>query len=263
MKLLYSQILTLLLAIIVWRANGGKLKRLRLLGEERRVFPRQQRNPSACNPRRCPCCSLSEFRAAIRMRVDDCYIRDTAADSENYAVIRCEPYQVAYMSYDYENGEQYCGTSSSDRLYLNDRQAIACETVIQNKINRAGISCRQGGDVFHMCGSGCTADCPCCTDAYPEYVQAMETEYADSCYTRQDDDSDITAIIHCDPYLVAYMSYDYTPSGQPYCGTTDSALEFLTYDQAAACETAILNKIARESLSCGLDGFEACAPLDD
>jgi hypothetical protein len=251
MKLLHIQLLAVLLVTTVLRTSG-ELKRLRQ--NERR----QQRPLSACDLS-CPCCSWLEFRGAIYTApVDDCYIRDTA-EFENYAVIRCEPYQVAYMSYDYERGEQYCGTSSSDREYLSDNQAVACQNVIQNKIDKTGISCRYGGDTFHMCGSGCTADCPCCTGAYPEYVQAMETDNADSCYYRDDANSEITAIIHCgDPYLVAYMSYDYT-NGQHYCGTSSSsAIEYLTIDQVVACETPILNKIARESLSCGLDGFDAC-----
>jgi hypothetical protein len=253
MKLLHSRILTLLLVTSMWRgASCERLKRLR------------RRPPSAyyCCDRSCPCCSWSEFRAAIytASAIDDCYTRDTA-DSENYAVIRCEPYQVAYMSYDYTNGQQYCGTSSSNRAYLSNQQAVACENVIQNKIARIGISCRQGGDIFHMCRSGCTADCPCCTDAYPEYVRALETFTADSCYARDDNASDIAAIIHCDPYLVAYMSYDYTngQQQQQYCGTSASAREYLTNDQQAlACATPILKKIARESLSCGLGGFDAC-----
>lgn len=99
----------------------------------------------SCDPS-CPCCDQqwdesTEFTAAVESYSEDdsCFSRvdDT---SDIIALSVCDAgYDVAYFSYDYENyggtkdePVKYCGTSSSDRLLLDDNAADECEALIRN-----------------------------------------------------------------------------------------------------------------------------------
>lgn len=100
-----------------------------------------------CNPV-CPCCDRAawpEFVAAIESysEGDACFIRNDAANGELVAAINCNPYQVAYMSYDYSgffDGDKYCGDSSSPRRFLNDAQAVICTNVVHSAISGGNCS---------------------------------------------------------------------------------------------------------------------------
>lgn len=113
--------------------------------------------------------------------------------------------------------------------------------------------------------SSCDKACPCCnSQKYPEFLQAVDAYDASSdgfrCYSREDNDSDLLAVIRCDPYAVAYMSYDYSGvfdnrNAERYCGTSASAREFLTRKEAKACERVIADKLDRKGANCGDEVF--------
>jgi hypothetical protein len=70
----------------------------------------------------------------------------------------------------------------------------------------------------------CDTECPCCgTSGFPEFVAAVDSYSADgdSCYVRNEPTSVNVAVFDCNPYLVAYMSYDYSTDTPPeesrYC----------------------------------------------
>jgi len=213
---------------------------------------------SVCNAK-CPCCDSTdwpEFVKAVETYNGpdhSCYARvdDT---SDILALVTCDPRYVAYLSYDYTRRAQYCGTSSSDRLYLTGAQGAWCEKLLLDRVAGTHGVCDESFD----CGSPpksstCDPSCPCCSrNKWPEFVDAVENYDAQNhvCVSRMDDYGDLLALVTCNPRYVAYMSYDYD-QGQQYCGTSGSDRLYLTGAQGAMCETLLLDQVTATNGVCG------------
>jgi len=124
---------------------------------------------------------------------------------------------------------------------------------------------RSGGDTNDVCDA---VVCPCCdVEKWPEFVRAVQ-QFSSSrqrqrgCYERQDEDSDIVALISCagtgeeQEREVAYMSFDYAEArGEPrYCGSSDSDIEPVRNERRAqACGRFLRDLAERYDVECGDD----------
>lgn len=220
---------------------------------------------SICNPS-CPCCNSNNWPEFVQAVMsyngpsDSCYTRNDNAGAI-LALVTCDPRYVAYMSYDYAQGAQYCGTSSSDRLYLTKSQGSCCLDILTKRVAETHGVCDATFDCAPPPSSVCDASCPCCDSTHwPEFVKAVENYDAKNhvCVSRVDQYGDLLALVTCDPRYVAYMSYDYaavSDERKQYCGTSSSDRLYLTVEQGAMCKKLLLDQVATTNGVCG-DTFE-------
>ena len=111
----------------------------------------------------------------------------------------------------------------------------------------------------------CPVECPCCSVFWPNFARAVQGFNSNgSCYSRQDDGSDIIAIVNCEAtdQPVAYFSFDYSgarasagESQSQYCGQSDSDINLLSIEEATACQQLLQGLVSDANVECN-DSFD-------